>query len=407
MFSEYSESGPNLLVASPSKLRATFRLQGINTTFANTLRRAILTLTPSVGFRTEPFEKSDVEIKINTTPLPNDMIAHRIGMIPIVADPATFVANQYEFVLEKENTTKELMDVHAHDFKVFMRSIDKPLEAPVEVPSSQFFPPDPITGTTCLITRLRPQWNPTVPNEKLSVKAKASVSNGLENIRYSPVSQCSYEYTRNEDPEHIKTIFNGWLATNKKIADPTTLPETRRAELEREFNTMEIQRSYITNEIGEPNDFRFYIESVGVQRIPDIVTAGIKACEAIVDQYKDLDGTIPSNVRVSQGDSRFPSIDVIFQNEAHTLGNLLETYLVENHVDGEEEPKISYAGYKVPHPLRAEMFVRIGTTDATGTVAEQQQQTVRLVVAKGCRVLKEQFRALQAQWTALFQPSAS
>jgi len=404
MFSDYSESGPALL-GNNGKLRASFRLRGIDVTVANTIRRAILTLTPAVGFRTEPFDKSDIDVKINTTPLPNDMIVHRIGMLPISADPLTFNPALYEFILDKENTTKELMDVHASDFKVFLRSAENPLEAPVEIPAAQFFPPDPITGTTCLITRLR-QWNPTAPNERIYLKAKASVSTGAENIRYSPVTQCSYEYTHNPDPDHIRGIFNAWLLSNKKIADPSTLSEARRGELEREFNTMEIQRSYIQNEKGEPNDFTFYVESLGVQRIRDIVKAGIAGCEALVDRYKDLDAEIPPNVRIQQGDSRFPTMDVIFQNEGHTLGNLLETYLVENHIDGEELPKISYAGYKVPHPLRPEMFVRIGIHDDTGANVEQQKQSVRLVVAMGCRKLKEQFRAIQTQWATLVAPPA-
>lgn len=401
MFSEYSESGPDLL-GKNGKLRASFRIQGIDVTMANTLRRSILTLTPSVGFRTEPYEKSDVVVKMNTTPLVNDMIVHRIGMLPIYADPITFDPTRYEFVLDKENATKELMNVHASDFKVFMRNPENPLEAPVEVPSAQFFPPDPITGDTCLITRLRPQWNPSAPNERIHIKAKASISTGAENIRWCPVSQCSYEYTRDTDPDHIKSVFDAWLVSNKKIVDPSALAEERRDELQREFNTMEIQRSYLTNEKGDPNDFTFFLESIGVQRIPDIVKMGIAACEGLVDKYKDLDAVIPSTVRVQQGDSRFPTIDVIFQHESHTLGNLLETYLVENHIDGAQEPKISYVGYKVPHPLRPEMFVRVGTAIED---AETQKQSVRLVVAMGCRKLKEEFRHFQSTWNSLFPPS--
>ena len=403
MFTDYSEFGPDLL-GKNGKLRASFRIQGINVTMANTLRRAILALTPSVGFRTEPYEKSDVEVKVNTTPLVNDMLVHRVGMIPIYADPVTFDPSRFEFVLDKENATKELMNVHASDFKVFMRNLENPLEAPVEVPSAQFFPPDPITGDTCLITRLRPQWNPAAPNERIHMKAKASISTGAENIRWCPVSQCSYEYTRDANPEHVKIVFEAWLASNKKIVDLTTLSEERRMELDREFRTMEIQRSYMTDEKGEPNDFTFFLESIGVQRIPDIVKSGIAACEALVDKYKDLDAVIPPTVRVQQGDSRFPTMDIIFQHESHTLGNLMETYLVENHIDGTQEPKITYAGYKVPHPLKPEMFVRIG---ASGLDADIQKQSARLVLAMGCRTLKDQFRQLQGAWNAVSATATS
>jgi DNA-directed RNA polymerase subunit L len=400
MFSEYSESGPQLLGDSTHALNATFRLTNTNVTMANTLRRAILTLTPSVGFRTEPYEKSDVIITTNTTPLVNEMIAHRVGMIPIKANPAEFNPAQFEFVLDKENNTKELMDVRASDFKVYRKNLENPREEPVEVPNVNFFPPDPITGETILITRLRPQWNPSAPFERIQLKARASISNGAENIRYSPVSQSSYEYTRDDDEEHLKAVFEAWLDSAKKIKDPSTLSEERRGELEREFNTMEIQRCYKKDARGDPNDFTFHVESIGVQPIPDIVRNGINACIELVSKYIDIDGTIPENVRIQQGDSRYASVDVIFQNEAHTLGNLLETVLVDRHIDGPGDPKITYAGYKVPHPLRAEMFVRIGMTEAV-TDPVIQKNTAASVIANACRYLKEEFRALQNQWSTV------
>lgn len=399
MFANYVESGPNLLNPSKNKLRATFRLSS-NVTLANTIRREIISSTPSVAFRTEPTETSDMTITVNTTPLVNEIISHRIGMIPIVADPSTFDADRYEFVLDVENTTKDMMDVTAANFKVYMKNPDNPLEASVEVPTAQFFPPDPITGDTALITRLRPQWNRSAPNEKILLKAKASVSTGHENIRWSPVSQCSYEYTRDTNEMHMEDVFTIWLLNTKKIAKVTDIPEDKLVELKREFNTMESQRCYLTNERGDPNDFTFYVESVGTQPIPFIVSNALLACEALVRKYEDMDATLPKNVVVRQGDARFPCVDIVFTDESHTLGNLLETYLVENHIDGEDQPRITYAGYKVPHPLRPEMFVRIGV-ETDGGDTEQEQRIARLAVATVCRRLRDEFRNAQASWKGL------
>jgi DNA-directed RNA polymerase subunit L len=77
------------------------------------------------------------------------------------------------------------------------------------------------------------------------------------------------------------------------------------------------------------------------------------------------------------------------------LGNLLETILIEDHVAGNEEPKITYAGYKVPHPLRKEMFVRIGFVEGD---PEIHKQTARSVLAIVCRKVVQQVRALQQSW---------
>jgi DNA-directed RNA polymerase subunit L/DNA-directed RNA polymerase alpha subunit len=406
MFSDYVESGPPLMNAAAGKIRATFKLKA-NVTIANTIRRAIISSTPAVAFRTEPAEKSEMTITVNTTPLVNEIISHRIGMVPILADPATFDPTHYEFVLNKENTTKDMMDVYAGDFQVFMKNPKNPLEAPVQIPTAQFFPPDPITGETVLITRLRPQWNRSAPNEQIQLKAKAAVSTGQENIRWSPVSQCSYEYTRDTNEEHLEDVFTNWLLNTKKIAKVTDISEEKLAELKREFNTMEVQRCYLTDERGDPTDFTFYIESVGTQTIPQIVASALLNAEALVRKYEDMDATLPKNVVVQQGDARFPCVDIVFTDESHTLGNLLETYLVENHVDGTSQPRITYAGYKVPHPLRPEMFVRIGV-ETDGGDADQEQRVARLAIATVCRQLRDGFRTAQATWANLFaKPSTT
>ncbi len=395
MFHDYSESGPLLLGNTVHKLGARFRLAPSNVVIANTLRRQVMSAVPTVGFRTEPAESSEVVIETNTTPLVNEMLAHRIGMIPIRADPTTFDPARFEFRIEKENTGKSMVSVSAADFQVVERDPANPLDEGTVLPTESFFPPDPITGDTVLITRLRPQWNPIAHNEKLVLKARAAVSTGAENSRWCPVSQCSYEYTRDENPERIETMFTNWLAISKKIANVAELGEERRDELRREYDTMEIQRCFRVDERGEPNDFTFYMESVGVLPVPEIIAQAIQATLALLSKYQDLDGDVPESVRIQPADTRFSAVDFIFTDENHTLGNLLQHYLVANHIDGAEEPKITFAGYKVPHPLKKEMVLCVGIEETDMEVA---MQTARFVVAKVVRHCKELFKAMLADW---------
>lgn len=407
-FTDYNESGPFLNSTDKHKLNATFRLRNSNVTIANTLRRAILTQTPSVGFRTEPYEKSDVAITINTTNMVNEMIAHRIGMIPINADPTRFNPDNFTFELDVENTSKErnaVRNVHATDFRVLMRNPENPLAAPIEIDPKTFFPPDSITGDSILIARLHPQWNSTAPPERIQLRARASISTGGENIRWSPVSQASYEYTRDTDPDHVEAVYQKWLATAKKIDESTAVDPTRQEALRREFETMEIQRCYLTDAKGDPNDFKFHLESVGIQPIPTIMEAALASCEALVTKYMDIDGVVPDNVRVQVGDSAFPSIDFVFGKETHTLGNLLETWLIENVVSDLDDSEITYAGYKVPHPLLAEMVVRVGVRE--GMDVDVRKTTARRAIAKACRALKDEFRHLRAAWVGRTMTSAA
>ena len=396
-FSEYIETGPTLLNNKDRQIQATFRISPVHVTTVNALRRQILAAIPTVGFKTEPPEASDVHITTNTTPLVNEMLMHRIGMIPIaVEDLSTFNPDDYEFRLNIENIGKSLVNVSAADFSVVKTSTP---EQPESVLATQdYFPADPITGKTPLITVLRPRYNLDSPSEKLIIRAKASVGTGRDNMRYSAVAQCSYEYTLDQDKSRQNGMFLHWLATSKKVPDSTAISADRLGELRREFDCLEVQRCYLQNEKGEPYDFIFHIESVGVLSCPRIVELGLKACEDIVTPYTSLNTDMLENITISTPANRMSVAgtedavyEFTFRKEEHTLGNLLQTFLVERHVEGTERPRIKYAGYKIPHPLKQEMVLIVAPLD--GDV-----MSARGAIASVCKFLKEYFADARGVW---------
>lgn len=401
MFVDYMEpeDSPVLLTSKVDRIAAKFRISPCNTTIANTLRRQILVSTKTVGFQTEPAEKSDVRILKNTTPLANEILTHRIGMIPIAADPSSFDPERYEFRLDIENKGKSVIDVTASDIVVIEKDPTDASDGGRVVPNELFFPPDPITKETCIITRLRPQWNASAPNEHLIMVAKASIHDGKTNIRFNPVSQCSYENTPDPNPERQKEAFQKWAEKHKKISLSDLGGETAIA-LRREFDTMEIQRVYKVNELGEPNDFTFYVESIGVLNVPTIVKNGIQSSIDLVKKYQEIDVSIPSNVIIRKGSARFVSTEFVFTDENHTLGNLLQTYLVHNHIEGSQEPRIAYAGYKIPHPLRPEMVLTIAVNPASSEADsfEADKSAARYAVAQVCRYLVSLFNQMMIDW---------
>ena len=64
-----------------------FTLAPTHVSYANTLRRAVLTMVETVGFNADIQDSSgkttDVIITKNSTPMSNEMLAHRIGLLPI------------------------------------------------------------------------------------------------------------------------------------------------------------------------------------------------------------------------------------------------------------------------------------------------------------------------------------
>lgn len=375
----------------------TFQLKDTDVAYVNTLRRMILTGVETLAFNakmTETGSTSDVKILENTTPMTNEMLADRIGLIPIsIVDenwtPESWNRDQFEFRLSMENDTTTTKPVKAEHIEVFqMGTAD---EGYVKFPpgNKQFFRPDPITGDTSLLAVLKAK-QPNQAAQKIEFVARASVGTGQQHIRWSPVSQCSYAYTIDTDASRQQEYFQKWLENTKKISMDSLNDEPGKKEaLIREFQTMEVQRCYKVNEKGEPNSFDFIVESIGMLPISKIVERALLNIEKKCSKYA---GELPNDVRVVPADARMKGFDFYFPEEDHTLGNLLQAYMEANLMNTNE---ISYVGYKVPHPLRAEMVLRVGVDFPSDKARDGKQTVARAAISRaaaGCALMFRQWR---------------
>lgn len=369
-----------------------FTLTPTHVSYANTLRRTMITEVETVAFRANiqpDGSTADVKISKNSTPMSNEMLAHRIGLIPVhVADPLSWNPEEYAFKLELKNESSDSRDIVAGDIEVHKNR--GPDEEPLKVPSVEFFHPDRVTQDTALLAVLKGRLGSQEP-EALTFTAKATVGTGREHAAFMPVtSRCAYGYSRDDDPDRIDDAFRRWLKTHKMMdAAALEANPTKKEEFRREFNTMEIQRVFKVNERGEPFSFDFIVESVGVLDPVYIVGRAIDILIAKVLRYASVDaGDLPEGLKVIPADARMKGYDFVFQGEDHTLGNLLQTWMEQNQVDTEE---ITFVGYKVPHPLRDEMVLRVAV--ASGLVAD-----ARVAVAKAARECATMFRSWAAMW---------
>jgi len=369
-----------------------FTLAPTQVAYANTLRRSIITEVETVAFRAEIKEDgttTDVSISKNSTPMSNEMLAHRLGLIPVhVADPLNWSPDDYTFKLDVTNDSSDPLDVVASDIKVYK---DRgPEEEPLLVPSVEFFHPDPVTHDTCLLAVLKGRTGTQEP-ESVSLVAKATVGTGRENAAFMPVtSRCSYGYTLDKSEERKKEVFTAWLQTAKKV-NPSELDSNavRKGELEREFATMQQQRCFLKDANGEPYSFDFIIESVGVLTPVYCVARALEVMQAKLARYASIDaGDLPEGVKVQPADAQMKGFDFMFQHEDHTLGNLLQSYMEQNDMEA-----ITFVGYKVPHPLRDEMLLRVG-------VADGMELTARAALGKAARGCAAMFKDWLAQWSA-------
>jgi DNA-directed RNA polymerase subunit L/DNA-directed RNA polymerase alpha subunit len=439
-----------------------FTLSPIHVTYANTLRRLILTGVETVAFRsdmTSTGSTTDVIVKRNDTPMTNEMLADRIGLIPInVTEPLKWNADNYRFTLSVAGNKDDITYVNSGNFKVYKKksqsgggndnsndnsnsivssnsnnsnsnvsnnssnsnstvndnsnstvsnnsnnsssnvndnsnsTVSNNSEDDYIIQNSElFFSQNSITGDTCLIATLQPGSGAT--QQFIEIEAKATKGTGREHARFIPVSQCSYEYTPDENPQRIEEMFQNWLNVAKKAGSIEKGSE-RYNELRREFNTMQIKRCFKVDEKNEPFSFDFTVETAGVLPVSYIIERACEVGENMCSRYVNIHrGELPAEMTVSSADSRIIGYDFLIRGHDHTLGNLLQTWLVQNHIEGEANPKITYAGYSVPHPLRDEMVLRIGVEDG-------EEATARLALAEAAKGCVNMFQKLRASWRA-------
>ncbi len=150
-----------------------FLAEGIDVAFANALRRTMLTRLPAMAV-------DEVLIIENTSVMYDEMLAHRLGLVPLVTDLESYNLPedcdcegkgcslcQCTLTLEKEAGDEDMM----------VYSGDLVSQDPKIKPASSEIP----------LVKL-------APHQRLIIEAYARLGKGVENAKFQPVSTVSYKY---------------------------------------------------------------------------------------------------------------------------------------------------------------------------------------------------------------------
>jgi len=328
----------NIVVTDSTPEELKFDIEHCSCSFTNALRRIMLTDVNTIGFATEDYENSTLRVIENTSSLHNEFLLHRFSLIPVhFHSVKDYDPSHYKFTLNKMNKTNAIIDVTTNDFKVFNTITGK------DEKTSEFFPVNSITGDGILIVRLKP--NPNGDGEIIHLEGTAIVKSGSFNAGFSPVS--CVVFTNKIDQDKLALA----ITNAEKDSSVTDIEQ---------FKIANAERYYMTDDNNEANVFSFTIESVGVISPKNIL---IDACEILISKlnmFKDeLEKAVnedkTSKITIEDSPTVMDAKDIIIENESHTLGYILQDYIVKTT----PSDQLLFAAYNNPHPLEKKIVLRV------------------------------------------------
>jgi DNA-directed RNA polymerase subunit L len=328
-----------------------FTLEGVEMSFANALRRTMLSEIPTIVIETDTYEKNQCNILINTGRLHNEILKQRLSCIPIhtthlrdTEDQKSLPGN-YQLVVDVKNDTDNIIYVTTEDFKLRDKKTGTVLShEEQEKLFPGLFPKNVQTQSYIDFARLRPKVGIEIEGEQLSLIADFSVNIAKESSMFNVVSKCAYGNT----PDKDKSV-TVWDKVEAKLrADGETDSDIK---FQKEnFRILDTQRHFI------PNSFDFVIQSVGVYDNREIIT---KACVVLQNKFIDMVQMVDSGVVsiLTSETTMDHCYDIHLEDEDYTMGKIIEYLMYTKFY--EKQGVLSFCGFKKFHPHDTKATVRV------------------------------------------------
>lgn len=386
----------------------TFTLENCNVSFANAIRRIVLSDINTYVFKTFPHAENRANFTVNTTRLHNELLKQRLGCIPIhhVHTIDGFQNDYKNYVVEVDvkNESDAIRHVTTEDFKVKRaKNLEKlggshdeddvVYEYLPESTVRKIFPPDSISGEYIEFARLLPRLSSNVPcGEALAFTCTIEISNAKFDGMYNVAHTCSYSCTPDEkEIEKIwKTKEKGLREGFESEAAVGTSVAEQLASAKKNWELLEAQRIFV------PNSFDFIIETVGVYSNVQLITKScdimIKKCEKLLADMEH--GTSGNNGSIIEPANERTTMKNAFCihliGEDYTLGKAIEYLLFSNYYD-KPDGIASFCGFKKPHPHALDSFILLAFKEETEL--SKVQEFVSKAVTECISIFKSLFES--------------
>ncbi|MGA8857872.1 MAG: DNA-directed RNA polymerase subunit D [Candidatus Bathyarchaeia archaeon] len=255
-----------------------FLLKGTGHAYANALRRAMMAEVPVMAIE-------DVIVIENTSVLYDEVIAHRLGLIPIKTDLDAYV-------LPEECDCKSELGCSKcrASFTLEAEAVDEP----VMVYSSALKGESdtaPVSGSIPIVK--------LGPMQRLKLEVYARLGRGLEHAKWQPVSACAYKYlpkvTLNADnlanPDEVIQVCPTDVYAHdpeNKIVVRDELACTLCMDCVEKAVPVDSKKTFPVKIEGDDRSFMFYVESTGAISPKRITEEAAKILDKKANTLADL-----------------------------------------------------------------------------------------------------------------------
>ena len=384
-----------------------FCLRNSEVFVANAIRRNAISSIPTLAFYDENLhdnsDKANIKIEINTGALHNEVLKHRLLLLPIFESPDNVPDfHKYRFELcvelEKGNGDGDMsVDVTTADItgKYHPGEGGKPRALSREELDAFFISPETGCGYI-LITRLRPQ-------EELRIYMRLTKGTAKKHATFSPVSKCVY--INEVDAQKVTDAVSAAEAVGKPLC-PKLL------------ECHDKYRLFSTNTMGEADRFRFSIETIGQIKADDVVLSAMDLLQQDTHALRTAITNVIANgnthtkarevdVEVSCCDNienntavniRFPGLD-------HGLANLINGFIYNREFQEGGYGKLSYLGFHKPHPLEDTIVFRLVLAEPDPKIIKEKTAMALFLFQNHLEVLEEKLEELKGNYVSSSAPS--
>lgn len=240
------------------KDKVSFTIKGTDHILANTLRRMITEEVPTLAIE-------DISYIDNSSALSDEMLALRIGLVPLTTDLKSYVLPE-----EAKNET---------DPRTFLNFKMK-IQGPKDVLSSDLQSQDPkiqpVYPEMLLVKLLK--------NQSIELEATAILGSGKRHIKFSP--GLAYYYNtpivkvKQKDPGKFKDKYPSQIFDKNGKIDPKSINNINLIDACKNINPdiIDIQ--------AEKDSFEFHIESWGQLSTKEIMSQAVKLFEKKLEDFE-------------------------------------------------------------------------------------------------------------------------